>query len=67
VVLGLLAATGCVLVSELRNRRIRSIADIADVLGLPLLGTLPGAHTKAKSRKASEATRQRLIGRTSKA
>lgn len=67
VVLGLLFATGSVLVAELRNRRIRSVGDVADVLGLPLLGILPGANTRAKSRKALEATHQRLIGQTSKA
>lgn len=67
VFLGLLAAIGSVLIAELRNRRIRTTADVADVLRLPLLGTLPGAKSKAKSRKALEATRQRLIGQTSKA
>jgi chain length determinant protein EpsF len=69
VVLGLLVATGCVLVAELRNRRVRDVGDITDVLSLPLLGILPSAQAKAKSRKSLEASglRKRLIGQTSKA
>lgn len=67
--LGLLAATGFALIAELRNRRVRNVNDISDALKLPLLGILPGADSKMKSRKALEASglRKRLIGQTSKA
>lgn len=49
IVVGLLIATGAVLVAELRNRRLRSAADVVDVLGLPLLGILPGSDAKRSS------------------
>lgn len=52
VFLGLLFATGAVLLAELRGRRIRHVGDIADLLGLPLLGILPSANTKSKSRQS---------------
>lgn len=68
LVLGLLIATGAVLIAELRNRRIRDAGDIADVLGLPLLGVLPGANANVKPRRAILAFGQkRLIGQASKA
>lgn len=70
IFLGLLAAVGCVLTAELRNRRVRDIADITGVLRLPMLGMLPGADAKGKkSRKgfAALGMRKGLIGHTSKA
>lgn len=69
IFLGLMAAIGCVLVAELRNRRVRGIEDITGVLALPLLGVLPRANAKSKSSRILESTgfKGRLIGRTSKA
>ncbi|KQY82877.1 chain length determinant protein EpsF [Pelomonas sp. Root1444] len=68
VFFGLLLATGAVLLSELRNRRIRHVGDIADVLQLPLLGILPGSDAKAKPRRALSIAgpQKRLIGQTGK-
>jgi succinoglycan biosynthesis transport protein ExoP len=67
LVLGLLISTGIVLIAELRNRRIRDVGDIAEVLGLPLLGVLPGSSANAKPRKALLAfgRQKRLIGSAS--
>lgn len=70
IFMGLLVATGCVLVAELRNRRIRDVGDITGVLRLPLLGLLPATDGKTKkSGKAMGALglRKGLIGHTSKA
>lgn len=61
-VLGLLIATGTVLIAELRNHRIRSIADVVDVLALPLLGVLPDADAKSGKALAGVNSRQRFIG-----
>lgn len=62
VVLGLLAATGAVLIAELRNRRIRAAGDVVDVLSLPLLGVLPGADSKSAKSISGVDSRKRLIG-----
>lgn len=67
VFFGLLIATGCVLVAELRNRRIRHVGDIADVLHLPLLGLLPGSNAKTRKSGKALGLRKGLIGYTSKA
>lgn len=68
VVVGLLLATGAVLVAELRNRRVRDVGDISDVLSLPLLGILPGSDAKPKSRRSFLAPGQqkRLMAQTGK-
>lgn len=62
IVLGVLLATGTVLVAELRNRRIRSVGEVVDVLSLPLLGVLPGADAKSGKSLAGTDSRKRLIG-----
>lgn len=60
---GLLLATGVALASELRDRRIRSLADIQDLLGLPVIGTLPGPFAKAAdAKKLAGMAQQRMIG-----
>ncbi|KQV46933.1 chain-length determining protein [Pelomonas sp. Root1217] len=64
---GLLIATGCVLVAELRNRRVRDVSDITDVLRLPVLGMLPGTNAKARKSGKAFGLRRGLIGHTSKA
>lgn len=68
VFFGLLLATGAVLLAELRNRRIRHVGDVADVLQLPLLGILPGADGKSKPRRhlLVSGPQKRLIGQTGK-
>ncbi len=60
---GLLLATGIVLASELRDRRVRDADDIEGLLGLPLIGILPGPNSHSVSgQKKDAAMHQRLIG-----
>lgn len=56
---GGLLAIGVVMAAELRDRRVRDIDDVRELLGLPVLGVLPGAKSTAA---ASGAQRQRLLG-----
>ena len=50
VFLGLLLGMGAALVLELLNRRVRSSQDLADALGLPVLGTIGCATGMLKHR-----------------
>ncbi|MFY8117880.1 MAG: chain length determinant protein EpsF [Roseateles sp.] len=60
---GLLLATGVALAAELRDRRVRDVADIEGLLGLPVIGLLPGPNAKSTFGRKSEANpQQRLIG-----
>lgn len=60
LVLGLLMGVGTALVAEMRDRRIRNEQDVPDLVGLPLLGVLPGPGTKAT--KNREGLHHSLIG-----
>lgn len=60
---GLLLATGVVLGAELRDRRVRDTDDIEGLLGLPVIGLLPGPNAQSLAGKKSDAAmHQRLIG-----
>ena len=62
VFIGLLLALGSALVLELRDRRIRSVADVVAVLGLPVIGVMPkpGAKFRMGSKHALT-MQQRLL------
>jgi len=45
--------------AELRDRRLRTIADVTQRLGQPFLLTLPDGELR--SRRRAEQTRQRLV------
>lgn len=63
LVVGLLLGTGIVLGAELRDRRVRDVADVEGLLGLPLIGLLPGPDAGgAAGRRADSAMHQRLLG-----
>ncbi|WP_397533545.1 chain length determinant protein EpsF [Roseateles sp.] len=63
LVVGLLLGTGVVLGAELRDRRVRDVADVEGLLGLPLIGFLPGPDAGgAAGRRADSAMHRRLIG-----
>ncbi len=60
---GLLLAAGVSLAAELRDRSVRSTADIEGLLGLPVIGLLPGPESKSVfGRKSKSHLQQRLIG-----
>ncbi|WP_349742865.1 chain length determinant protein EpsF [Roseateles cavernae] len=60
---GLLMATGVGLGAELRDRRVRDTDDIEGLLGLPVIGLLPGPNShSAAGKKKDAAMHQRLIG-----
>jgi len=65
-VLGLLTGIGIALVSELRDRRIRSTRDVSDLLKLPLLGVLPRQDGKASAKLTQRLTGRKtpLLGKT---
>jgi chain length determinant protein EpsF len=48
VVIGLLMAVAVVLLLELRNRRVRSMADVVAALDLPVIGLMPGTGAAAR-------------------
>lgn len=48
VALGLLLGVGLALLLEMTNRRVRSRADVEEILGLPVLGYLPFPQTEAR-------------------
>lgn len=58
---GVLLATGVTLGAELRDRRVRSGDDIEGLLGLPVIGVLPGPQSTG-ARAGRLAMQQRLIG-----
>lgn len=63
VFLGGLLALSVVLVMELRDRRLRSAADVVAMLGLPVIGILPSLHAKnSKKKRAAQALQQRFVG-----
>lgn len=63
LVVGLLLGTGIVLGAELRDRRMRDVADVEGLLGLRLIGLLPGPDAGgAAGRRADSAMHQRLLG-----
>ncbi|MEJ6002099.1 chain length determinant protein EpsF [Paucibacter soli] len=60
---GLLLATGVALAAEMQDRRVRSLADIQDLLGLAVIGVLPGPSAKAAdAKKLAGMAHQRVIG-----
>lgn len=64
VLVGLLLATGIVLGAELRDRRVRDADDVVGLLGLPLIGVLPGPDgQRGADRRSDAALQQRLIGK----
>ncbi len=64
LVVGLLLGTGIVLGAELRDRRVRDTADVEGLLGLPLIGLLPGPDAGgAAGRRADTAMHRRLLGK----
>ncbi len=48
IFLGTLLAVGTALLLELMDRRVRSVADVADALGLPVLGVMPKPGSKLR-------------------
>jgi chain length determinant protein EpsF len=61
--LGVLLAVGVALVRELRDRRVRSTSDIADALGLPVLGVLPRPVIRKKGGPLSLMAQRVISGR----
>ncbi|MCV2349272.1 chain length determinant protein EpsF [Paucibacter sp. Y2R2-4] len=63
VFVGLLLATGTVLGIELRNRRVRGVHDIEELLGLPVIGTLPDPSARRGfGKKPATDIQSRLLG-----
>jgi len=48
--------------AELRDRRVRDVDDVRELLGLAVIGVLPGPKTKGST---SGVQRQRLLGHSS--
>jgi len=59
---GGLLAIGVVMAAELRDRRVREVEDVRELLGLAVIGVLPGPKTKGST---SGVQRQRLLGNSS--
>ncbi|KQW41985.1 MULTISPECIES: chain length determinant protein EpsF [unclassified Roseateles] len=63
IFVGALLAVGVVMAAELRDRRVREIDDIQELLGLSIIGVLPGPKSKRSiGFAAGGAQRQRLLG-----
>lgn len=62
IFVGLLLATGVALTAELRDRRIREVEDVHGLLGLQVIGVLPGPKTSRSSKVRALAAHQRLLG-----
>jgi capsular polysaccharide biosynthesis protein len=62
VFLGALLALGTGLMLEMLDRRVRGLADLADDLGLPVLGVLPPAGGRRSSRQQA-LMQERVMGR----
>jgi uncharacterized protein involved in exopolysaccharide biosynthesis len=61
-VIGILLAVGMVLLLELRNRRVRSIADIVAALDLPVIAVMPGTGAAARlADRRMTSLQQRLL------
>lgn len=66
IFVGALLAVGVVMAAELRDRRVREVDDIRELLGVPVIGVLPGSKTKRSAGAAGGgARRQRLLGNSS--
>lgn len=64
IFVGSLLGIGVVMAAELRDRRVREAEDVRELLGLPLIGVLPGPKSK-RSTALEGALRQRLLGNSS--
>lgn len=63
IFVGALLGVGVVMVAELRDRRVREIDDIQELLGLSVIGILPGPKSKRSAGIVSGgAQHQRLLG-----
>jgi hypothetical protein len=61
-VIGILLAVAVVLLLELRNRRVRSIADIVAALDLPVIAVMPGTGAAARlADRRMTSLQQRLL------
>lgn len=62
--LGVFLAVGAVLVMELMDRRVRTVDDVVQALGLPVLGTMPRANAKrfVAGRHVPSLSHQRMVG-----
>jgi uncharacterized protein involved in exopolysaccharide biosynthesis len=59
---GALLGVGVVMAAELRDRRVREVEDIQSLLGLAVIGVLPGPKSKrATARDGGGALHQRLL------
>jgi polysaccharide biosynthesis transport protein len=58
IFLGTLLAVGVALMLELRNRRVRSVEDLAEVIDLPVLATI----SVDRSRLNTVTRKRRLLG-----
>ena len=61
VVIGALLAVAVVLLLELRNRRVRSIADVVVALDLPVIAVMPSPKTGARLGARRPSTLQRRL------
>lgn len=64
IFVGGLLGIGVVMAAELRDRRVREAEDVRELLGLPLIGVLPGPKSK-RTAALEGAQRQRLLGNSS--
>ncbi|MED5619583.1 chain length determinant protein EpsF [Ideonella sp. BN130291] len=66
IVMGSLLAIGAAVVMELLDRRVRTVTDASEALGLPLLGTLPPPTSRrrrlAAAGKGMPLLQQRILG-----
>jgi chain length determinant protein EpsF len=61
---GTLAGVLAALALEMADRRVRSTTDVAELLGVPVLGVLPNANlTGLSAKRRSSLLQQRVIGR----
>lgn len=65
IFVGGLLAIGVVMAAELRDRRVREIDDVRELLGLPVIGVLPGSKTSKRAISLEGAQRKRLLGGSS--
>lgn len=65
IFVGGLLAVGVVMAAELRDRRVRQADDVRELLGLPVIGVLPGVSGKRSASAADGAQGRRLLGRSS--
>lgn len=66
IFVGALLAVGVVMAAELRDRRVREIDDVQELLGVPVIGVLPGQKSKRSSGALADgAQRHRLLSSSS--